>query len=106
MTAITINIPDNITDASASLFGIENLLTAKGWARCAIVAAYVQLEDVGGDRITNVTSDRLSPSQFANLDIAAKCFDLGFALLGKIGDCRRQLLEQGSRLIEGILTLT
>ena len=45
-------------------------------------------------------------SAFAQLDIAAKRFNLGLAFLGHVRDRHRQLFKQGRRLIESIFTLT
>jgi len=42
---VTIHIPDTLEEAVESLNGIDNLLTAKGWERAAIVAAFVRLPD-------------------------------------------------------------
>ena len=65
----TITIPNNIEDATSELTGIESLLTAQGWARCAIIASFVWLDSEGGDQTTK-TTDRLSPAEFAALKIA------------------------------------
>jgi hypothetical protein len=61
-------IPASIEDATSALTGVERLLTAKEWERCAIVAAFVTLDNKPGPK-SSVTSDR-SPERFAALGIA------------------------------------
>lgn len=59
-------VPASLEDATAALTGVERLLTAKEWERCAIVAAFVTLGEGKGKGIGNATSS-ISPVEFAAL---------------------------------------
>jgi len=61
-------IPASIDEAVSNLNGIEALLTAKGWERAAIVAAFVRLGEHGVSPAKATSS--LSTHEFAALGIA------------------------------------
>lgn len=61
-------IPSTIDGAVSKLTGIDKLVTAKNWERAAIVYAFVDVSPTAGAHI--ITSDKLSPEQFAARDIA------------------------------------
>ena len=66
----TVTIPASIEEATSRLGAIERLLTATGWERAAIVAAFVRLNDGPGQpqSITN-NGNTLSTVGFADLGI-------------------------------------
>lgn len=68
MKITKVAIPATIEEAQASLQGIGALLTAKSWERAAIVAAFVEIAERDGGR-KPVSSNRLSPNEFAALGI-------------------------------------
>jgi hypothetical protein len=67
-----IKIPATVEEAVSELSGIDALLTAKGWERAAIVAAFVRLGQSGDNRFTvgANTGPYESPKSFAALGIA------------------------------------
>jgi hypothetical protein len=65
--AKTIVIPASIEEATEKLNGIEELLTAKGWERAAIVYAFTY--DAQGRRNLDEKSSKLSITDFAALKI-------------------------------------
>ena len=66
----TVHIPASITEATDHLNGIESLMTAKGWERSAVVAAFVRLHDGPGQPSIRTSTNTLSTVQFAALGIA------------------------------------
>lgn len=71
MTIIT--IPRSREDMVSRLTGIQRLLTATQWEKAAILAAFVELSEHGGDRKSIKMQkhlDRMSTEEFASLGVA------------------------------------
>ena len=64
----TIQIPKSLAEAATSLGAIDSLLTAKGWERAAVVAAFVRFDTGTGGSAVEVP--HLSARSFAALGIA------------------------------------
>lgn len=70
----TVQVPATLADAVREMGGVAALLDKNGWKAAALIAAWVQPEDHGGNRrrsMSDVTLNRVSPHRFAK-DLDAK----------------------------------